>query len=170
MRNKRNATDASDEPEPKVPRSPAKAQLDGLEITCKIMRKEEEFLALHDELFKEWMSNLEKGDESGFFYNRRMLLSAFQSGALYMQEILKTDERFRLRQLCAREVTGHIQEGMLPAFCVAEDGVCIMVWVHERFRRNGIARRFMSELGIQASSEQIKGSEKFWQQVDINEE
>lgn len=106
----------------------------------------EDFWTIIDELAQE-----KKDDpyESLFYDNRESLLVSYCIGNMY--GITDNDK-------------------LLPAFCVKhDDGEAVMIWVHKKYRRRGIATEFINQLNITKATDFLPGSEPFWKSLSKND-
>jgi len=104
-------------------------------------------------------------DGCGFLANRDHLLQACFDGNLYTLLMIETDDLFRdheKRRALAETLRSSPLHLTVPAFCIAKDGRCEMLWVSPRLRRIGIASQLVRELGITWTTLQLGGSEDFW--------
>ena len=109
-------------------------------------------------------------DASGFVANRITLLDAFKGGYLYglvvtetadmyAKNVPPTDGLFCRSSICS-------QQYLLPCLCVQMAKEAIVIWTHSRARRNGFARQFVCQLGIEYALARLNGSQSFWEHIE----
>ena len=105
----------------------------------------------------------------GFFANRETLLDAYSSGNLYTVYITETDELFEQHSLRMKlyDSLGSGPELTLPCCCVCRGGKCKIIWVRTDLRRVGIGSLFAQELKFTSTTNQLRGSEQFWQHLGL---
>lgn len=130
-------------------------------LTVVRIDRSEDFWALFEELVD---------DASGFVANRITLLDAFKGGYLYglvvtetadmhTNNVPPTDGLFCWSSNCS-------QQYLLPCLCVQMAKEAIVIWTHGRARRNGFARQFVCQLGIEYALSRLHGSQPFWEHIE----
>ena len=119
----------------------------------------EDFWCLMDELYD---------DESGFVYNRRIILDAYKNGNLHVLRVNETKEMYKR---CARDDSLFCKNSfyLLPCFCVTNEDKteAIIIWTHTRARRKGFARKLVELLKIEYAVYPLPGSLEFWEKCNI---
>jgi hypothetical protein len=123
--------------------------------------RSEDFWALFDELVD---------DASGFVSNRITLLDAFKGGYLYGLVVTETADMYTnnvppVGGLFCR-ASNCSQQYLLPCLCVRVAKEAIVIWTHGRARRNGFARQFVCQLGIESALSRLHGSQPFWEHIE----
>ena len=123
------------------------------EITLELIENSDDFWALYDELLN---------DESGFIFNRTMILDAFKDKELYglrVNEINYTSKQHSI--YCANS------DDLLPCLCVKHNNTAMVLWTHTRARRRGFAKELVKLLNVQHAYNPLPGSENFWRSCNI---
>ena len=105
-----------------------------------------------------------------FSRHREILLDAYVSGDLYTIVVVETDKLFReyeTRHKLASALGTCPSNLTLPAFCLAKEGRCELIWTQEPLRCQGFASMFIKELKITSTNQQLNGSVNFWRSRNI---
>ena len=166
-----------------VPNPPLRFGADGLRVTA-AKAEAHDLVAIYDALQDELWNAIEAQSDSdknrlqpsGFYWNREQIVHAFKQNRLYIAECWKLDEP-ALRSRLTKEQQSAMRGGLLhsssfyswqvPAFVVVSEddrAEALLLWVHKAWRRSGVARDLIDNLGIE-SANVIQESQLFWERI-----
>ncbi len=105
-------------------------------------------------------------DESGFLYNRDIILKAYKDGNLYGLTVEESDEMFK-RGARLDDIFCDKSYYLLPCFCVKEEDEAIIIWTHSRARNMGFAKKLIELLDIKRALSPLPESIEFWKKCNI---
>lgn len=125
-----------------------------------------DFWCILDELKN---NNINK--DEGFWHNRTVITDALIKGNLFSVRIVENDFMYkhgaREDPIFSRMDNGELSLYLLPCFIVIEDSKVIMLWVHPRIRRKGIATFLVRETKCKSTFHKLSGSERFWESLSM---
>ena len=132
------------------------------EITLIKIESGDDFWTLLDELMD---------DNSGFFFNRNHIVSAYKDGNLYGLQVEETDSMYergtRSDTIFCRDYRGILSWYLLPCFCIMENNTALIIWTHTRARKNGFAKKLVELLKIKDVCDPLPDSLHFWRKCNI---
>lgn len=130
-----------------------------------VLRDDDIFWNIMDLLFIEWIDT----NHRGFWCDRSKILEAYRNGELYIQVILETD------QDCLEGWPGNVISRawvglggiIVPSFCIYRNSTLDIIWTDRQWRRSGVAKHFVRQLGITAVSHALPDFVGFWQHLGV---
>lgn len=108
-------------------------------------------------------------DESGFMFNRNILVEAYKNGNLFGLRVNETESMYK-RGARSDDIFCKDSYYLLPCFCIKEGDKAIILWVHTKARLNGFAKLLIRLLDIKRTSYQLPESVGFWKKLNIKME
>lgn len=99
-------------------------------------------------------------DKSNFLYSKSTIVSAYKNKKLYGLSAISND-MISDKIFCTRS------PNLLPCFCIVENSMVEMIWVHSRARRNKLGTYMMKQLSVDTIYEPLESSMCFWEYLGI---
>jgi hypothetical protein len=105
-------------------------------------------------------------DNSGFLYNRSVILEAYKKGNLYGLRVDETDKMYE-KGARMNNIFCDSSWYLLPCLCVRENTEAIIIWTHRRARKMGFAKKLVELLQINSVFNPLTESLGFWKKCNI---